>query len=294
MRGFGAGVRPRGPWGLRLLVIAAVIALAAGIAGLVFADRLSRRVEVTVESADGRGHCRVTWTDPWSHQVRHGPFACRLDGWDRPLGPGDVITESVADRPWRGELYNEDATGGPGFVLAVWVTITGAVTLLGVGATALTRWFSGRSVPVTSTPPARRSRTIPSTPPTRAWRRWPRRSGPPRAGTPASRRRAARTRGTFRGGAYGRSGSPPSPWPCSPWGSSIVVPWSVGRSIWPRGPLAPLDSDDPEVREGLRYFTSLAPGPAPVAKRTRRSPRASRRSGRRPGSRRSAPSPWRG
>jgi hypothetical protein len=125
-------------------MIAALIALGIGAVGLAFADRLSRPVDVTVESADGHGHCRVTWRDPWSHQVRHGPFSCPLDGWYSPLQAGDVTAESVADWPWRGHLYDEDLTGGPGFAVSVSVAVSAAVVLVGTVFTALFRKFSGR------------------------------------------------------------------------------------------------------------------------------------------------------
>ena len=146
MRAIRAGSRPPVLRGLMPWTIVAIIVLGVGITGLAFADRLSRQVNVTVETADGHGHCRATWTDPWSHEVRHGPFDCPLDGWDRPLQPGDVTTESVADWPWRGQLYDEDAAGGPGFEVAAWVAVSGAVMLVGVAGVAVFRRIGGRFV----------------------------------------------------------------------------------------------------------------------------------------------------
>lgn len=146
MRAIRAGSRPLVLRGLMPWTIAAIIVLGVGIAGLAFADRLSRQVDVTVETADGHGQCRVSWTDPWSHQVRHGPFDCPLNGWDRPLQPGDVTTESVADWPWRGQLYDEDTAGGPGLEVAAWVAVSGAVMLVGVAGVAVFRRIGGRFV----------------------------------------------------------------------------------------------------------------------------------------------------
>ncbi|SEO57060.1 hypothetical protein SAMN05216267_103125 [Actinacidiphila rubida] len=144
MPGAGPRVRPRVLRGLVPWTVAAIVLLGAGSAGTVIADRESRQVNVTVVSADGRGHCRVGWTDPWSHRERRGPMDCPLTEWDHQLRAGDVVTEGVSGWPVRGQLYDATTGDDPLFVAAAWVAVAGAVLLAGVAAAAFYRRFRRR------------------------------------------------------------------------------------------------------------------------------------------------------